>query len=87
MALLTLTVAQVAVITGALADAERYRRECGSGLCADCAASPDGACQDHLEDLDRANAYSDVAGELVMSSPNRPAVMFAHHGRPGPTPA
>ena len=46
------TAAQAAVMVDALADAEAYRRDLGVGLCADCAASPDGTCQDHLEDLD-----------------------------------
>ena len=61
----TLTAAQAAVLAKALADAERYRRDCGSAWCADCAASPVGACLDHLEDLDRAEAYRGIAAELV----------------------
>jgi hypothetical protein len=64
-AAVTLTVAQAGVIAKALADAERYRRDRGAVWCADCAASPDGACQDHLEDLDRAESYRDAAAELV----------------------
>ena len=65
VAAVTFTAAQAAVLAGALADAERYRRDLGAGLCADCAASSDGACQDHLEDLDRAEAYRGIAVELV----------------------
>jgi hypothetical protein len=64
-AVVTLTRAQAAVLAKALADAERYRRDLGAGLCADCAASPDGACHDHLEDLDRAEAYKDIAARLA----------------------
>jgi hypothetical protein len=64
-AAVTLTSAQAAVMASALADAERYRREFGAAWCVDCAVSPDGACQDHLEDLDRAEAYSDIAAELA----------------------
>jgi hypothetical protein len=66
----TLTAARAAVLANALADAERYRRDCGAGWCADCAALPDGTCEDHLEDLDRAEAYRDVAGELVHALTN-----------------
>ena len=64
-AAITLTTAQAAVMAKALVDAEQYRRDTAATWCADCAASPDVACQDHLEDLDRAEAYSEVAAELV----------------------
>lgn len=64
-AIVTVTAAQAAVIANALADAERYRRDCGAGYCAGCAALPDGTCEDHLEDLDRAEAYRDIAAELM----------------------
>jgi hypothetical protein len=61
----TLTAAQAAVIAKALADAEHYRRDSAAAWCAECAAAQDGACPDHLDDLDRAGAYGDVAAELV----------------------
>ena len=85
-AAVTLTAAQAAVITRALADAEHYRRDSPAAWCADCAATQDGACPDHLAYLAPANAYRELAAELAHAT-NRPAVMFPHHGRPRTYPA
>jgi hypothetical protein len=48
----------------ALADAERYRRDSAEAWCADCDAHPAGACDRHLDDLDRAGAYAELARQL-----------------------
>ena len=61
----TLTAAQAAVVARALADAEHYRRGSATAWCADCAATQDGACPDHLAYLAPADAYRDLAAELV----------------------
>lgn len=59
------TAGQEAVVAQALADAETYRRTRVENWCADCAAAPAGACDDHLDDLDQADAYRDLAAKLV----------------------
>jgi hypothetical protein len=58
------TTAQAAVIRQALADAEAYRRERAEAYCHDCQRHPTGACEDHLNDLDAADAYRDLVAEL-----------------------
>ena len=63
-AAVTLTAAQAAVMAKALADAGHYHLY-RSAWCADCAAAPTGVCPDHLEDLDRAHAYRELAAELA----------------------
>jgi hypothetical protein len=62
---LVLTAAQATVIVNALVDAEQYRRDCDTGWCADCAATPDTGCPDHVSDLGKARAYRDAAAELA----------------------
>ena len=62
---ITITTAQAAVIAQALGDAEHYRRKRAADWCGDCAASPAVACDDHLDDLDQADAYRDLAAELA----------------------
>jgi hypothetical protein len=57
--------ADAVTIRQALADAEAYRRERAGAYCYDCASSPMEACQDHLDDLDTADAYRDLAAELA----------------------
>jgi hypothetical protein len=52
-------------IRQALADAEAYRRERARAYCHDCKRHPAGACEDHLNDLDAADAYRDLAAELA----------------------
>ena len=61
----TLTAAQATVMARALADAEQYRRDSAATWCADCAATPEGACPDHLAYLAPANAYRELATELA----------------------
>ena len=66
----TLTAEQVVVMADALADAEKYRRDRAAGWCADCESRPEGACPDHVDDLDAvavcflADAYRHLAVEL-----------------------
>ena len=60
----TLTAEQVVVMADALADAEKYRRDRAAGWCADCESRPEGACPDHVDDLDQADAYRHLAVEL-----------------------
>jgi hypothetical protein len=61
---MTLTPAQLATVLTALADAETYRMREAAGFCGTCETHPAGACEDHLDDVDAAQAYSDLAGEL-----------------------
>jgi hypothetical protein len=61
----TVTTTQAALIAKALADAETYRRPHAEDWCADCETAPQGACEDHLNDLDQADAYRDLAAELA----------------------
>jgi len=56
--------ADVAIIGQALADAEAYRRDGAEAWCADCEARPEGACDDHVDDLDRADAYAELGRQL-----------------------
>ena len=67
-AAVTLTAAQAAVIAKALADAEHYRRNFAATWCADCAATPGGACPCHLAYLAPANAYRQLAAELALNT-------------------
>ena len=69
---ITVTTAQAAVIHQALADAKAYRRERAGAYCYDCANTPAGACDDHLDDLDQADAYRDLAAELASALPHPP---------------
>jgi hypothetical protein len=64
-AVVTLTAKQAAVVANALADAEQYRRDSAATWCADCAATQDGACPDHLAHLAPASAYRELAAELA----------------------
>jgi hypothetical protein len=56
--------ADAVIIRQALADAEQHRRERVDAYCYDCASSPMEACETHLDDLDQADAYRDLAAEL-----------------------
>jgi hypothetical protein len=56
--------ADAAVLGQALADAEVYRRGRAGDWCADCAGSPAEACDDHLDDLDQADAYAELGRQL-----------------------
>jgi hypothetical protein len=57
-----MTPAQLEILGQALADAITYRDP--SGACADCDAHPAGLCKDHAADLDRTDAYLELAGQL-----------------------
>jgi hypothetical protein len=59
------TAGKEAVVAQALADAEAYRRKRAENWCGDCAAAPAGGCDDHLDDLDQADAYRNLAAELA----------------------
>jgi hypothetical protein len=80
-AAVTLTAAQAAVVTRALADAEHYRRDSAAAWCVDCAATQDGACPDHVAFLAPVAAYRDLAAELAN------AVITAGRGVRAPQPA
>jgi hypothetical protein len=56
--------ADASVLGQALADAEAYRRERAAGWCADCQEHPAGACEGHVDDLDQADAYRQLADAL-----------------------
>jgi acetyl esterase/lipase len=58
------TAGQEVLVAQALADAEAYRRRRADARCADCQAAPAGTCDPHLDDLDQADAYRDLAAEL-----------------------
>ncbi len=66
------TAGQETIVAQALADAEKYRRRRVEDWCGDCAATPAGACDDHLDDLDLADAYRDLAAELARVLPEPP---------------
>ena len=59
------TAGKEAVVAQALADAETYRRKRAENWCGDCAAAPAGGCDNHLDDLDQADAYRDLAAVLA----------------------
>jgi hypothetical protein len=67
-----LSPADAAIVCQALADAETARRERAGACCYDCASTPTGACDDHLDDLDLADAYRDLAAELATALPQPP---------------
>jgi hypothetical protein len=56
--------ADAVTIRQALADAERYRRDRAAVWCADCQDHPAGACEQHVDDLDEADAYQALAQAL-----------------------
>ena len=52
--------AEAVVIGRGLADAESYRRDRAEAWCADCEAHPAGACDQHVDDFDQADAYAEL---------------------------
>jgi hypothetical protein len=66
---ITITTAQLARVLEALADAEAFRRQRAAFWCDACEASAAGACSGHLDDLDAADAYRDLAAELGRAAP------------------
>jgi len=59
-----LSPADLAAVIRALEDAAAYRRDRAAAYCYDCADSPAEACEAHLDDLDQADAYDQVAATL-----------------------
>jgi hypothetical protein len=57
--------ADAVTMRGALADAAEYRRKEAAQWCAGCEASPAEACEEHLDELDAAQAYDDLAAQLT----------------------
>jgi hypothetical protein len=68
----TLTKADAESIMRALEDAEGYRRLRADQWCLNCETAPQCACQDHLADLDLADAYRDLAATLAGVLPEPP---------------
>jgi hypothetical protein len=66
-----LSPADVAAVIRALEDAAAARRDRAGACCWDCASSPAGACEAHLDDLDAADAYDQVAGMLAAEEDQR----------------
>jgi len=60
-----LTAAQAALVLAALGDAAAARRERAAAYCYECAGHPAGACDEHLDDLDAAEAYETLAAGLA----------------------
>jgi len=56
--------ADAVIIGQALEDAERYRRDRAEAWCAGCLAHPAGACDDHVDELDQADAYAELGRQL-----------------------
>jgi hypothetical protein len=69
---LTLGRAEGAVIMRALADAEGYRHLHASQWCAKCETAPEGACAEHVDDLDLAEAYRHLTAQLADVLPEAP---------------
>ena len=63
-AAVVLDAAQLGTVLGTLADAAEYRRKEAGQWCADCAASPPEACEEHLDELDAAQIYDELARRL-----------------------
>ena len=63
------TAGQESLVAQALADAEGWRRLQADQWCAYCEAAPEGACQQHLDDLDLADTCRDLAATLARSLP------------------
>jgi hypothetical protein len=59
-----LTNEQRLTVLSALADAEVYRTERAAEWCDACETAPEGACREHVDDLDDADAYRQLAREI-----------------------
>ena len=79
---ITLTAAQAAVVTRALADAEQCRRDSVATWCADCAAMRGRACPDHVAFVAPADAYRNLAAKFAHA-----LAKSAGRGVPAPRPA
>jgi hypothetical protein len=60
----TITAAQAGLIGQALADATAYRRQQATAWCGDCDRHPAACCDQHVADLDQADAYVALAADL-----------------------
>lgn len=67
-----LTKADVITIMQALSDAEGWRRGRVDHWCARCENAPQARCEEHLADMDRANAYGVLAAALADVLPEPP---------------
>jgi hypothetical protein len=56
--------AQLATVLAALDDAAAFRTERAKAYCVRCAEHPAGACDEHLDDLDAAERYRQMAQEI-----------------------
>ena len=59
-----LTAAQLPTVLAALDDAATFRTERASAYCYACSGHPAGACEEHVDDLDQADAYRQLATTL-----------------------
>jgi hypothetical protein len=53
------------LIMGALADAAAFRQQLANQWCDRCMTAPEGACAEHLDDMDLAAAYGDLSARLA----------------------
>jgi len=60
----SLSPADAEIVRLALADAEAYRRDRAEAWCADCQHHPAGACEEHVDQLDQADAYAAAGRQL-----------------------
>jgi hypothetical protein len=67
-----LSPADAVTVRQALADAEQDRRDSAESWCADCGTSPAGACETHVDDLDQADAYRELAQALADADGSQP---------------
>ena len=59
-----LSPAQQSTVLAALDDAATFRTERAAAYCYACSGHPAGACDEHVDDLDQAGAYRQVAREI-----------------------
>jgi hypothetical protein len=59
-----LTDAQRATVLIALADTETYVTERAAAWCDACESAPEGACHEHVDDLDQTDRYRQLAREI-----------------------
>jgi hypothetical protein len=55
---------QVATVRAGLGDAARYRTDRAAAWCDDCTDHPSGCCERHLDDLEAAERYRALAGQI-----------------------
>ena len=75
--------AEAVTVRRALADAEAFRRDRAGARCADCQDHPAEACDDHVDDLDQADAYRDLAAMLADGDPDEPTTREIEPDAPG----